>query len=68
MRLAWGGTVNMEYTLYDGVAKGLIAELGIDIPRLLKGYEFSWLRSGVISSPPRFSTRAATAATSCCAA
>ena len=47
MRLAWGGTVNMEYTLYDGVAKGLIAELGIDIPRLLKGYEFSWLRSGV---------------------
>ena len=46
MRLAWGGTVNMEYTLYDGVAKGLIAELGIDIPRLLKGYEFAWLRSG----------------------
>jgi spermidine dehydrogenase len=42
MRLAWGGTVNMEYTLYDGVAKGLIAELGIDIPRLLKDYEFNW--------------------------
>jgi spermidine dehydrogenase len=46
MRLAWGGTVNMEYTLYDGVAKGLIAELGIDIPRLLEGYDFNWLGTG----------------------
>ena len=45
MRLAWGGTVNMEYTLYDGVAKGLIAELGIDIPRLREHYEFNWLGS-----------------------
>ena len=43
MRLAWGGTVNMEYTLYDGVAKGLIAELGIDIPRLLEHYDFNWI-------------------------
>jgi spermidine dehydrogenase len=46
MRLAWGGTVNMEYTLYDEVAQGLIAELGIDIPRLLKGYDFNWLGPG----------------------
>ncbi len=54
MRLAWGGTVNMEYTLYDGVAKALIAELGIDIPRLLKGYEFSWLGSGGPLKPAVF--------------
>src|SRR5262245_23092467 len=54
MRLAWGGTVNMEYTLYDGVAKALIAELGIDIPRLLKGYEFSWLGSGGHLKPSVF--------------
>jgi spermidine dehydrogenase len=54
MRLAWGGTVNMEYTLYDGVAKGLLAELGIDIPRLLKDYDFNWLRSGGKLKPGLF--------------
>ncbi len=46
MRLAWGGTVNMEYTLYDGVARSFIDELGIDIPRLRKDYKFNWLGNG----------------------
>ena len=45
MRLAWGGTVNMEYTKYSGAAKGLLDELGIDIPRLLEDYEFNWRSS-----------------------
>ncbi len=45
MRLAWGGTVNMEYTLYSDVARAFIAELGIDIPRLRKGFDFNWLGS-----------------------
>ena len=45
MRLAWGGTVNLEYTLYSQVAKDFIRELGIDIPRLRKDYSFNWLAS-----------------------
>ena len=45
MRLAWGGTVNLEYTLYSQVAKDFIRELGIDIPRLRKDYSFNWLGS-----------------------
>jgi len=42
MRLVWGGTVNMEYTKYSAVAKGLLDQLGIDIPRLLEDFEFGW--------------------------
>jgi spermidine dehydrogenase len=45
MRLAWGGTVNMEYTKYSSAARGLLDELGIDIPRLLEDYEFNWRSS-----------------------
>jgi spermidine dehydrogenase len=45
MRLAWGGTVNMEYPKYSEVARGLIDELGVDIPRLRESYEFNWLRT-----------------------
>ena len=43
MRMAWGGTVNMEYTKYSEVARGLLYQLGIDIPRLLKDSSFGWL-------------------------
>ncbi len=43
MRLAWGGTVNLEYPKYSEVAIGLIRELGIDIPRLREDYDFNWL-------------------------
>ncbi len=42
MRLAWGGTVNMEYPYYSEVAMGLIKQLGIDIPRLLEDFEFAF--------------------------
>jgi spermidine dehydrogenase len=45
MRLAWGGTVNMEYTKYSTTAKGLLDELGIDIPRLMKDFSFGWLNN-----------------------
>jgi spermidine dehydrogenase len=44
-RLAWGGTVNLEYTKYSATAKGLLDELGIDIPRLLENFEYGWLDS-----------------------
>ena len=43
MRLAWGGTVNLEYPRYSEVALGFIRELGIDIERLRKDYSFNWL-------------------------
>ncbi len=42
MRLAWGGTVNMEYPYYSDVAMGLIKQLGIDIPRLLEDFAFDF--------------------------
>jgi spermidine dehydrogenase len=42
LRLAWGGTVNIEYPLYSDVARGVLDDLGIDIPRLLKDFSFSW--------------------------
>lgn len=42
MRLAWGGTVNMEYPYYSDVAKGLVKDLGIDIPRLLENFSFNF--------------------------
>jgi spermidine dehydrogenase len=45
MRLAWGGTVNMEYPKFSEVAHGLVRELGIDIARLRKDYSFDWLGS-----------------------
>ena len=43
MRLAWGGTVNIEYPKYSPEALGLLRDLGIDIPRLRKDYSFNWL-------------------------
>ncbi len=45
MRLAWGGTVNIEYPKYSDEAIGLLRELGIDIPRLRKDFDFDWLGS-----------------------
>src|SRR5688572_30419245 len=46
MRLAWGGTVNMEYPKFSDTVSGLIRELGIDIPRLRKEFSFNWLGPG----------------------
>jgi spermidine dehydrogenase len=43
MRLAWGGTVNLEYPKYSDVALAFIRELGIDIERLRENYDFNWL-------------------------
>lgn len=42
MRLAWGGTVNMEYPLFSDTVNALMRDLGIDIPRLLEGFHFHW--------------------------
>ncbi len=43
MRLAWGGTVNLEYPMFSGVVNELLRELGVDIPRLRKDFSFNWL-------------------------
>src|SRR5262245_22506222 len=43
MRLAWGGTVNLEYPKYSEVALAFIRELGVDIDRLRRDYSFNWL-------------------------
>ena len=45
MRLAWGGTVNIEYPKYSPEALGLLRDLGIDIPRLRKDFDFNWIGS-----------------------
>jgi spermidine dehydrogenase len=45
MRLAWGGTVNLEYPKYSDVALAFIRELGVDIERLRRDYSFNWLGS-----------------------
>src|SRR5688572_854567 len=45
MRLAWGGTVNIEYPKYSAEAIGLLRDLGIDIPRLREDFDFNWLGS-----------------------
>lgn len=42
MRLAWGGTVNIEYHNYSEVGKKLLSDLGVDVPRLLENFEFNW--------------------------
>ena len=60
MRLAWGGTVNLEYPKYSDVAMGLVRDLGIDIPRLRESYEFNWLgtqeglRPGLLFNAARY--------------
>jgi len=46
MRLAWGGTVNIEYPKYSPEALGLLRDLGIDILRLRTHYTFNWLGAG----------------------
>ncbi len=51
MRLAWGGTVNMEYPKYSAAAMGLLDELGINIPRLLEGSEFGWMNNATGLKP-----------------
>lgn len=43
MRLAWGGTVNMEYKYFSKTVLQLLAELGIDLKRLRKDSTFDWL-------------------------
>jgi spermidine dehydrogenase len=58
MRLAWGGTVNMEYKYFSEVVHGLLGELGVDLERLLKDYEFNWLGTNGRLKPALFFDKA----------
>jgi len=42
MRLSWGGTMNLEYPMFSDTVNALLAELGVDIDRLLAGYHFAY--------------------------
>ncbi|MEE4277760.1 MAG: NAD(P)-binding protein [Halieaceae bacterium] len=42
MRLAWGGTVNIEYWSYSDVGLGLLRELGVDLERMLDKLDYNW--------------------------
>jgi spermidine dehydrogenase len=53
MRLSWGGTSNLEYPMFNDTVKALLGELGVDIDRLLEGYEFRY-GSGPKGSPAIF--------------
>ena len=46
MRLAWGGTVNIEHWKYSDVGNRLLREIGVDIDRLLADFEYDWGSSG----------------------
>ncbi|WP_439107140.1 NAD(P)-binding protein [Congregibacter sp.] len=46
MRLAWGGTVNIEYPKYSDEGMKLLNELGIDISRLLENFDYNWADNG----------------------
>jgi spermidine dehydrogenase len=46
MRLAWGGTVDIEHWKYSEVGDRLLREIGVDIDRLLADFEYDWGSSG----------------------
>lgn len=43
LRLAWGGTVNMEYKYFSKTVLKLLSELGVDLQRLRRDSTFDWL-------------------------
>jgi spermidine dehydrogenase len=46
MRLAWGGTMNLEYLLFSDPVLGFLAELGIDVQELSKDLDFHFGNDG----------------------
>jgi spermidine dehydrogenase len=46
MRLAWGGVFNLEYPMFSDTVNALLAELGVDIGRLLENYDFHYGADG----------------------
>jgi spermidine dehydrogenase len=50
MRLAWGGSVNLEYTGYSRESLALLAKLGIEPERLARDLSFDWDSLGDLRS------------------
>jgi spermidine dehydrogenase len=50
MRLAWGGSVNLEYTGYSRESLALLAKLGIEPERLARDLSFDWGSLGDLGS------------------
>lgn len=46
MRLAWGGTFNLEYPAFSETVSALIADLGIDIEQLIERQNFNYGADG----------------------
>ena len=42
MRLSWGGTMNLEYPVFSDTVDELMAELGVNYKKLVKGSEFKY--------------------------
>ena len=48
MRLAWGGVMDLRYSLFSDTAKTLLKELGIDIQRLRRDLNFDYGDDGAL--------------------
>ncbi|GAB5413173.1 MAG: NAD(P)/FAD-dependent oxidoreductase [Congregibacter sp.] len=46
MKLAWGGTVNIEYENYSPEGRRLLAEIGVDVQRLYDNFTYNWADNG----------------------
>jgi spermidine dehydrogenase len=53
MRLSWGGTMNLEYPEFSDTVNALLTDLGVDIDKLLEGYDFAY-GNGPKGSPCTF--------------
>ena len=47
MRLAWGGTMNLEYTNFSDTVNQFLSEIGVDIERLKKQTDFHYGYDGI---------------------
>lgn len=45
-RLAWGGAINLEFPHYSPQVLGFLTDLGIDLPRLEKSFDFGFSAPG----------------------
>ena len=54
MRLVWGGDFNLEYSEFSEQVNALLAELGVDIDRLLERNDFNYGNHGELGPATYF--------------
>ena len=54
MRLVWGGVFNLEYPMFSDTVNALMAELGVDIPRLARQTDFNYGDDGRLGQATYF--------------